>query len=114
MTAVGVGLSGTMGASTPLVIPGCASYYRLELAQPLMQAGDHDVAFCTVTSQFYDNRYSAPDSEEGDNPEGDSPVLLASESSDPDAVPSILYTGDLRAQGIISEQGRVVPMLKSA
>ena len=114
MTAVGVGLSGTMGAPTPLVIPGCASYYRLELAHALVQAGDHDVAFCTVTSQFYDNRISASDSAEGGSLEGDSPVVLAAESTDSDVAPSILYTGDLRAQGIISEQGRVVPLLKSA
>lgn len=91
--AAALGLSGPVGGvdnaarASPLLLPGCASYFRIDLMSPMTRAGDHDVAMCSV-SLFFNDGSESPDSSGGSG---------------------LLETAALRDKGIITALGKVAP-----
>jgi flavin reductase (DIM6/NTAB) family NADH-FMN oxidoreductase RutF len=69
------------------LLPGCASYIRLRLLSTF-EAGDHDVALCEVEGTgVWEGELQSVVSLQGDSQPLDSPFVL--------------YTGQLRQEGII-------------
>ena len=76
------------------VLPNCASYLQVRLKR-VTDGGDHDVAICEVVGNgVWDNAKQTVDWQSSDGGDDQQPAAPLDPSS-------ALYTGQLRAEGII-------------